>query len=230
MDWPQATAFTSTGRSLVVANAICAEHTKARRSRRVTAVNKALPDRAGELASFYSVPEKDDWGSLTKLAAEKGEYQSIEIIVPTTDLHELLDQYGTPYYIKCDLEGADVIFRDQLARDYRRPVFVSLEVNSEVDIETLAEAGYNRGQIVNQWMHPFTHAPNPPYEGTYHEARFTGETSGLFGPEFPREKWSPLGAVKDIYLRWRALKAMDENLAPGWVDVHVCTAEVLGVQ
>ncbi|MHC2241017.1 FkbM family methyltransferase [Bradyrhizobium elkanii] len=195
---------------------------------RFTAVNKALSDRAGELASFYSVPEKDDWGSLSKLAAEKGRYQSIEIVVPTTDLHELLDQYGTPYYIKCDLEGADVIFRDQLARDRRRPVFVSLEVNSEVDIDILAEAGYDRGQIVNQWMHPFTHVPNPPSEGSYHEARFTGETSGLFGLELPREKWSPLEAVKDRYLRWRALKAMDENLAPGWVDVHVCTAAVLG--
>ncbi|WFU32423.1 FkbM family methyltransferase [Bradyrhizobium brasilense] len=195
---------------------------------RFTAVNKALSGRAGELASFYSVPEKDDWGSLTKLAAEKGEYQSVEIIVPTTDLHELLDQYGTPYYIKCDLEGADVIFRDQLAKDHRRPVFVSLEVNSEVDIDILAEAGYDRGQIVNQWMHPFTQAPNPPSEGSYHEARFTGETSGLFGLELPRQRWSPLEAVKDMYLRWRALKAMDENLAPGWVDVHVCTAEVLG--
>jgi len=212
--------------------AIC-EATRKRLSRfgaSFTAVNKALSQRAGETTTFYSVPDKDDWGSLTKLAAEKGTYASVEIVIPTTDLHELFEQYGTPYYIKCDLEGADEIFRDQLAKDHRRPVFVSLEVNSEVDFDVLKLAGYDRAQIVNQFMHPFTQAPNPPIEGEYHNARFNGETSGLFGLELPRDKWRTIEQAKDMYQRWKALKAMDDNLAPRWVDVHVCTTETLGLR
>ncbi|MGL3111862.1 hypothetical protein [Bradyrhizobium sp. BR 1432] len=147
--------------------------------------------------------------------------------MPTTDLHQLFDQYGVPYYVKCDLEGADELFRDQLERDNRRPTFVSLEVNSEIDIEVLGKAGYDRAQIVNQWMHPFTKAPHPPTEGSYFERQFTGEMSGLFGLELPREKWRSVYEIRDVYLRWRELKARDENLAPGWVDIHVCKADTL---
>jgi FkbM family methyltransferase len=194
---------------------------------RITIVNKALASQAGREAVFYSVPGKDDWGSLDKNAAEKGTQASVEISVTTTDLAELFNAFGVPYYIKCDLEGADVVFRDQLLGDSRRPAFVSLEVNSEKDIDVLADCAYDRAQLVNQWMHPFTRPPNPSREGNFHDARFTGETSGLFGLELPPEKWRPLGEIRQMYLDWRALKARDNGLAPGWLDCHVCRQETL---
>ena len=127
----------------------------------LTIVNKALSGEAGTQVTFYTVPEKDDWGSLYKNAAEKGVQQSLEIEVTTTDLAELLDAFGVPHYVKCDLEGADVTFRDQLLRDNRRPTFVSLEVNSVRDIEVLEECGYDRGSA-RQSVDASVHARSEP--------------------------------------------------------------------
>lgn len=189
---------------------------------KLTIVNKALAETAGMQVTFYSVPDKDDWGSLNKNAAEKGVYDSLETQVTTTDLAELLDAFGVPHYIKCDLEGGDIVFRNQLLRDSRRPTFVSLEVNSARDIEVLEECGYDRAQLVNQAMHQLTRVPNPAREGTLDDARFNAETSGLFGLELPPDKWRPLGEIREMYRDWKSLKERDPALAPGWIDCHVC--------
>ena len=78
-------------------------------------------------------------------------------------------------------------------------------------------------------MHPFTRVPNPAREGTLDEARFNGETSGLFGMELPADKWRPLGEIRQIYLDWKSLKARDPALAPGWIDCHVCHHSSLSI-
>ncbi len=199
----------------------------ARYRNRFVAVNKALHEEAGRTATFYSVPDKDDWGSLQEGNAGKGIYASVALEVDTTNLAELFDTYGVPRYVKCDLEGADILFRDQLLKDGRRPTFVSVEANDESDIDVLAECGYEVGQIVNQAMNISVRPPIPAREGQYADAKFNGETSGLFGLELPPDKWRPLGEVRQMFTDWRSLKARDDDLAPGWVDFHVCKRESL---
>lgn len=188
---------------------------------RLRIVNKALYDTPGATVSFFTVPGKDDWGSLHKGTAEKGVETAVEISVETIDLTWLFDTCGVPHYIKCDMEGGDVIFREQLRRETRRPRFVSVEMNDGREGEVLAACGYEVGQIVNQWMHPFKQSPNPPREGAYVPAQFTGEMSGLFGLELPPGKWLPIGDIDAIYRRWKDLRDLDEELAPGWLDLHV---------
>ena len=195
---------------------------------RLTIVNKALHHEAGKSVTFYTVPGKDDWGSLYKDMAGKGVQTSVKISVDTIDLKQLLDQFGTPYYIKCDMEGGDIILLEQLLAEKRRPTFISTEMNDGGENEFLQECGYELGQIVNQWMHPFTVPPNPPLEGKYVHANFTGETSGLFGRELDRDAWRPIGQIGDIYRRWKELRDIDQKLAPGWLDVHVCRRDAIG--
>ena len=194
---------------------------------RLIIVNKALSETAGQRVSFFTVPSKDDWGSLTRRTAEKSIHQSVEILVETTDLAELFETYGVPYYIKCDLEGADVVFTEQLLKQRRRPIFVSVEINNAEQFDALRASGYDCAQIVNQFMHPFTRAPEPAREGTFDDAKFTGETSGLFGLELPPEKWRPIEEVKQLYRDWKSIKTRDPKLAPGWVDVHCCHQSTL---
>lgn len=129
---------------------------------RLTIVNKALYDTPGTTVSFFTVPNKDDWGSLDRGIAEKGIETAVEITVETIDLTWLFDTYGVPHYIKCDMEGGDIVFRGQLLRETRRPRFVSVEMNDGKEGEILAACGYEVGQIVNQWMHHFRQPPNPP--------------------------------------------------------------------
>lgn len=198
-------------------------------SGRLTIINKALWKKNGERVSFYSVPEKDDWGSLNKGTAEKGVHNSIEMEVETIDLAHLFDLFGVPYYIKCDLEGGDIIFREQLLSDKRRPTFVSLEMNDGNEGEVLSRAGYECGQIVNQWMNPFKAPPNPSREGVYVPVSFHAEMSGLFGKELDASNWLSLAEVDRRYRDWRSLNIRDNNLAPGWLDVHACHASALAV-
>ena len=123
-----------------------------------------------------------------------------------------------PRYIKCDIEGADIIFREQLIRETRRPTFVSIEVNDGAEGAALEKCGYEVGQIVNQWFHPFRLPPKPACEGSFAVATFTGEMSGLFGRELPLTGWRPIEEIDAIIRRWKELHAIDEQLAPGWLD------------
>lgn len=194
---------------------------------RLHVVNKALYHESGATVSFYTVPEKDDWGSLSRDIAEKGVEKSVEISVTTTTLADLFDEFGVPYFVKCDLEGGDLIFLEQLRADDRRPSFVSVEMNDGSEGEALQACGYELGQIVNQWFNPFKAPPQPAREGDYAPAQFTGEMSGLFGRELDPQKWRPLGEIGDIYRRWKALRDLDPDLVPGWVDLHACRQEAL---
>lgn len=194
---------------------------------RITVVNKALYHERDIEVSFYTVPDKNDWGSLDRSTAEKATYRSVEIRVPTIDLSWLFDAFGVPRYIKCDMEGGDIIFREQLLAETRRPAFVSLEMSDGREGEVMAACGYEVGQIVNQWMHPFKKPPNPAREGKFAAVNFNGEMSGNFGLELPAEKWIPVGEVDAIYRRWKDLRDIDQELAPGWVDLHVTRREAL---
>ncbi|MFN5195330.1 MAG: hypothetical protein ACK5E6_13055 [Cyanobacteriota bacterium] len=192
----------------------------ARWDKRLTIVNKALFHQADQEVTFFTVPGKDDWGSLDQGIAEKGVETSIAITVETTTLGWLFDTFGVPRYIKCDMEGGDIIFRQQLLEETRRPRFISVEMNDGHEGEVLSACGYDVAQIVNQWFHHFHKPPEPSKEGDFVQAAFTGEMSGPFGLDLSMDKWRPISEVDNIYKRWKELRDIDQELAPGWVDLH----------
>lgn len=184
-------------------------------------VDRAIFQEAGKTINFYINPEKDDWGSIYKFAAEKGMENSIEVSASTTTLLDLVSEFGSPYYLKCDIEGADEIVVDQLIEIPEKPKFLSIEINHPRDFDKLVQCGYDAAQLINQNLHPFTSPPKPAREGTYVDAYFDGHTSGLFGLELDPEKWIPLAEAKDRYIQWNSLRMKDPNLGFGWLDVHV---------
>jgi FkbM family methyltransferase len=189
---------------------------------RLAIVPKALYHTSGDSVPFFVTPEKDDWGSLYRSAAEKGVYtgQAKEITVLTITLHDLMDEFGDPYYIKCDIEGGDAIFAEQLQNARHKPPFVSLELTRPLDLARLAAAGYARFQLVNQWGNPFRSAPNPAREGVYAPSAFSHHTSGLFGRELPTDKWITFGEAMHRFQSWKAIRDLDPDLCFGWLDVH----------
>ncbi len=190
-------------------------------------VDRALWSANDETVSFYVNPTKDDWSSLFKGWAEKGGHTAKEIQVSTITLPRLFDLYGVPYFIKCDIEGADELFVRQLLADVRRPDFVSIEAVSLEALAMLFSAGYDRIQIVNQAFNGYVQPPNPAREGEYAAARFDGHMSGLFGRELPPAKWQNFTAAADDYLAFRRLSKQNEFLAHGWLDFHVTTEAAL---
>lgn len=199
-------------------------------SGQLTIVGKALWHRNEETVSFYINDEKEDWSSLFKGVAEKGQYSAREIRVMTITLSRMIDLYGLPYYAKCDMENADELFARQLLSISVKPRFVSVEVNDCQLPALLYSAGYDRFQIVNQQFHPWTTAPTPPKEGSFVDFKFDGHSTGLFGRELDPDGWLDFGTtvnfLSDLFRLKRGHPHGDRIIA-GWFDVHATTEEEL---
>lgn len=190
-------------------------------------VEAALWEENGETISFFLNPEKDDWSSVEKSWAEKGGHSAKEIQVPSLTLEHLINDYGTPYYIKCDIEGADFLFTEQLKAQRILPKFVSVEATGANLLTNFRDAGYDVFQIVNQSFNGWVSPPNPPKEGNFFDVKFNGHMSGLFGMELSAKKWLEFDECLERYELFRKLKSKDDTLALGWLDFHAGFRSVL---
>ncbi|HET9783487.1 MAG TPA: FkbM family methyltransferase [Terriglobales bacterium] len=156
-------------------------------------VHCAVASRAGPVP-FWVFPDKDEWGTLDRGFAERnigrGLAHHIET-VPGRRFEQVLAEHGIPYFLKIDIEGADLLCLAALAEFEERPPYVSIELNlsaTEAALEPLRrlrELGYSRFQLVNQALNPARRPPRPAREGDYVPTRFALGTSGLFGAELP---------------------------------------------
>ena len=193
-------------------------------------VERALWSGAEPEVMFYVNDKKDDWSSVIKRNANRGATGVQEIRTKTVHLKELFDEYGLPYYLKCDLEGADEVFVDQLLDTRQMPLYVSVEASGNQGLSCLAKMyalGYDRMQIVNQAFNTFTPAPNPPLEGDYVDVRFNGHMSGLFGRELATQRWLHFHDAISHFSDFIRMKQRDPSLAHGWTDIHFSTSDTL---
>lgn len=190
------------------------------KKKRLQIVEKALWEPGRSSVKFYVNDVKDDWSSVLESWSRKGNHDVEEIEVSATTLEELIQIKGVPYYIKCDIEGADTEFMRQLQSIPEKPKYVSVEPNCADTVGWLASAGYKEFQLVNQALSGWVKCPSPPREGKYHEARFNGHMSGLFGRELDANKWLPADEATENLVMFRSLKKRDPLLAHGWLDVH----------
>jgi FkbM family methyltransferase len=193
----------------------------------LTVVNKAIAPPELREARFFVNPQKDDWGSLYRNVAEKGMYNAIEITVQTTTLSQLFEEFGVPYYLKSDIEGADMLVLKQLRDSGERPRFISIEADSLEFLDILEACGYERVQLVNQWCHFAIACPHPAREGCYIDVPLNNEMSGLFGRELNPDKWLTFDEARKRYGAWKYAHDSDDMLAPGWLDFHATTLRAL---
>lgn len=192
-------------------------------AKRLFLEQKALWSTGEPEIKFYVNLVKDDWSSAFQNWAQKEGHETREISVKTTTLSQMFDQHGVPYYVKCDVEGADELFVRQLLADARRPAFVSIEAVSLDALALLFAAGYDRVQIVNQAFNGYTVPPQPPREGRYIAIQFNGHMSGLFGRELDPDKWLSFSDASEAYIDFMRLTKRHPMLAHGWLDFHVTT-------
>lgn len=183
--------------------------------------------------------------SVFKAAAERAG-PSEQVTVQTTTLEELLAQYGVPYYLKCDVEGADEIVIAQIRRADALPDFVSVESSCVDTLALLATCGYDRFQLINQGYHCHTRIPVPPREGQYVKVRMSDAMTGLFGRELDRRAWmsqrdaeaamrqrefirSPQcsGLLRYLYRRIGKITGKRHLISRGWIDIHACRQATL---
>lgn len=188
-------------------------------------VNKAISDNKG-MQKFYIHPSKSDWSSCDKNMAESDGSRAKVISIQAVSLNELCYDFGTPLYVKVDVEGCDSIVARQLYNLKTKPQYISFEISKrDYDgiFSGLYAAGYKKFQLVNQ-LNNVGRKKSPAqktFEGKKIDYQFTKYSSGFFGKDLPENKWLSYDEALSRYLKYRELKIIDnQELALGWLDVH----------
>jgi FkbM family methyltransferase len=198
---------------------------------RLHLVNAAIGTRGGTVELFIS---GDDLGSSsTSKKHVLGRTLVGSYSVPTVDIQELFDQYGLPYYLKVDIEGADDLCVLSLKKD-ARPQYLSFEIGNDVEglIAHAAAIGYTRFRIVNQWTFLELASQSRLYDRVvkrlfrllgYADPRQVRRAGRFFavGHSSGPAPWCSHGdwySAQTVLSRWRTAKASDQ--LSGWYDIH----------
>ena len=187
---------------------------------RLEILNVAI-HRTGGVTPFYVNREHDDWRTVdeevaTRIKIETGTSFD-EIEVPAVRFDEVIAQFGIPYYLKIDIEGADLLCLAALHRCRERPLYLSMELQeiSHEELNEMCALGYRYFKVVDQAAHSHTVLPNPPRAGVYIEHCFPNGASGPFGEETVGE-WLGLGdafaVCSDLISR--------KKRGGSWYDLH----------
>jgi hypothetical protein len=165
--------------------------------------------------------------------------ESTKIAVPSSKFSSLIEQYGMPYYLKVDIEGADHLCLEGLQEFSDRPMYASIEIEQSSvfemreSVNLFKQTGYTRFQIVNQGLVPLVQSPpTPALEGQYAVHQFPQGATGLFGKELPG-KWLTDGQSMAEFIKIFArnkldglskrvppLKMLRSRLPGSWYDLH----------
>ena len=198
---------------------------------------------ANEERSYEFIINKQNskWSSIFKQWGERGHKGSETETVQGVRLENIARVFGVPYYLKIDIEGADLIALNAVRRMPARPKMISVEGGGEDFLKVFAELGYDRFAIVNQKDVPSTALPDPAREGRFAKHEFPLGATGPFGREIEGE-WLTLEETARKRAEFRAIiKAIQEKFPGdrnrimqerqrqnlGWYDVHATTAEHL---
>ena len=161
---------------------------------RLRLLNVAIASRA-EPVTFWSNDQYDDWGTTSDEFVQRNAAAGTSmhaVTVPGLPLQRILDEHGTPHYLKIDIEGSDSLCLEAL-RGREIPQYLSIEADLTspdamfAQLAAMWELGYRHFQILNQGCNRWRECPNPAREGQYVKASFGAFSSGLFGEELPDE-------------------------------------------
>lgn len=168
---------------------------------------------------FYHNLDNDHWSSFDREYGCRNDTKFEILNIKCTTIDRLLSDFGTPHYMKIDVEGADRIILKQLQHVSARPNFISVEEYGFQAIVHLRELGYRFFYVAPQNDKSWAVPPNPAREGLYVERAFTGVDSGLFGAELPGSWMNFEEALRHFLTHVRA--ADGSFLTTGeWYDVH----------
>jgi FkbM family methyltransferase len=173
-----------------------------------------------EPMDFYINKANDHWSSFTREYGCRDGTPFEVIRVDCATISDLLREYGTPRYMKIDVEGADRIILEQLRSEPAKPEFISVEEYGVAAIDDLRQLGYSLFYFSPQRDKSQAIPPLPPREGAYVAKRFSGVDSGLFGEEIPGP-WLPYDEAVEEFTR--SIRRRDHTwVGPQheWYDVH----------
>lgn len=189
-------------------------------SSQLTILNAAVSDQ-DEVLSFFINTVNDHWSSLDAGWASREGHPLKEISIQGICIPTLFSQYGTPIYLKVDVEGVDEMVLDQLKRVTKLPQYLSVEdcrLGYEY-LERMAALGYQRFQIVDQSEVPKMADPQIAW-------KFAPGSSGPFGPALP-QTWLEFDDMIELYSRVvRSKEGVRQAPRTHWWDIHACAPDI----
>jgi FkbM family methyltransferase len=177
-------------------------------------IEAAVAENSGEI-DFYVNRSNSVWGTIRPEWAERNARfgnPSELVKIRAITFSEVLTRYGVPYYLKIDVEGADLLCLEGLMVQPDRPRFVSIESEKRswkallYEFEAFKKLGYTRFKIVDQTRIHLQDPPVPAAEGCYADYRHEPGSSGLFGDELPGKWLTMRQAIRHyrlIFFRYR---------------------------
>ena len=215
-------------------------------------VNAAIAETSGPV-TFYTNDGNSTWGTTSLDWVRRNERfgtSSTAITVDGIRFEDLVREHGVPYYLKIDIEGADMLCVEGLRASSERPKYVSVESSKTSwdelrrEFRVLTSLGYTRFKVVDQRDVEHQVPPRPAREGRWVEHRFVEGATGLFGEETPGPWLTEAEALeryRRIFLKYRlfgdtapkpicyipsvirlipGLAPVARMLRPGWHDTH----------
>ena len=188
---------------------------------RLKVVNIGVSDKHDTLTFFQN--EFSEWSSFQVKSKATTQLSHNQIAVPTAPLREIIENFGTPYYVKIDIEGFELKAISSLSDKSPLPVYLSFEVNHDwVQILDFLELlGFDGFQIVRQGKGFLSDPPNPPREGDLWPKPFTNNQSGCFGLELS-DAWLDRASIDAAVVREAAEAGvrLSRGALRGWHDIH----------
>ena len=169
-------------------------------SGRLRIVNKAISESEDEIELFIN-EDVTGWSTIrpewVKTRRQAGT-RSRSVSVPATTFHRVLREFGVPYYLKADIQGAELLCLEALLHFEDRPKFISISAGTDAlatgamrhtrrGLELFSQLGYRDFKIVPQRGMEHQKCPFPAREGRYIDYGFCHGSSGPFGEELPGE-------------------------------------------
>ena len=190
----------------------------------------AVARRTGT-ASLTIFGEQDGWSTMsaarTEVARARG-YAGKPVTVVARRFSDILDAVGTPYYLKVDIEGSDMLCVEALRGRTQIPEFLSIESAVSAPGASFAAVVRELWALYRLGYWRFTYVD---------QSQGDGNTSGGFGDEVSgwqtlpkalrhglwlRVKWHVFGNTGSRWCRWRFKRAdaAGRHLDIRWYDVH----------
>jgi len=114
-------------------------------------------------AQFWVNDVNSVWNSFDRSIAARGNLPHHAIDIPCINFRTVLEKYGTPFYLKIDIEGNDFLCLDALSPD-TRPAYVSVEMSELALLLQLRDLGYTQFKCIDQFhLLPLTLPPDKSY-------------------------------------------------------------------
>lgn len=106
-------------------------------------LNYAISDTDYDEIPFY-ISSHSSWSSIKSDLAGRGNTSVEKVTVKTRTLKSIIEQYGTPYFCKIDIEGYDFVALESLMGLKQLPKFISVESESSNSIYNVENSESNK--------------------------------------------------------------------------------------